>query len=507
MGLSERYLLGIDIGTQSVKVCVFDTAGGIVARRSLDQYMQNARPGWATERPEHWYELIRRGIGEILAEDGVRAEEIAGVGVDTVMHCPVALTRDGRLTEQDVQMYCDKRTADLVMGLRGRPELMERVHALTGNYPGTQWMGMKIAWIKEHTPKAYEETYKFVCGKDYINYRLTGEFAIDPSEASGTCLLRREADEWSQDLLGLDREKLPRILPSDAVVGTVHRRAAEETGLREGTPVVCGGGDMLAGLLGAGLTRPGIVVDLTGTGSVIAYYDREPCPDPHIANVRHVIDGWTPYNSLDSSGGALRWFRDCCCKKEVELAKAAGKRAFEYLEQEAERTPKGADGVLFFPYLQGERNLGSPYSRGMFLGMTPATTTAHLTRAVMEGVAFEHYRTIELFKTGAAPVAKLIHTGGAAKSPVWSKIKADVYGLPVEMSVTEESTAWGSAALAAVGAGLCGDAAELVERAYRQGPVVEPDWGDHARYQELFAIYKEIHDLMQGPFEALAKRV
>jgi xylulokinase len=512
--MERKYLLGIDIGTQSVKVCLFDINGDIVEKQIIPQYMDTIKPGWASENPNIWWKNVCDGLNAVIKKSAVNPDRIAGLGIDAVMHSPVGITRDGELTDDNVQMYCDKRNADLVMKLHAKSDLNETVHRITSNLAGTQWMGMKIAWIKEHMPDSYDKTYKYISAKDFINYKLCGEIATDPSEASGTCLLKKDTDEWScevSQILNIDYEKLPKLRNAFEVIGTVHGKAAVLTGLKKGTPVVCGGGDMLCGLFGAGLVRKGVIADLTGTGSVLAYYDETPCMDKRIANLRHVIGGWTPYNCLDSSGGALRWFCDNFCKDEMNIAEGLKRNCFEYLESLSSDVPPGSNGAIFFPYLQGERNMGTPYAKGVFFGMTSSTTVKYLFRAVMEGVAFELNRMVELFRSSNASgdeITKLIHIGGASKSLVWSQIKADIYNLPVEISNTEESTAWGSAVLAGIGAGVYADsvqAVQIVENTRPGGRILVPNQENRKLYDEMFDFYKITHDTMVKPFERHAE--
>ena len=222
--MENKYVMGIDIGTQSVKVCIFDIYGKIQAKHTINQYMDSTKSGWATEKPEQWWKMVCTAARKTIEKSGVSSEHIVGVGCGAVMHSPVGLTKDGELTDSDVQLYCDKRNSDIVTKLHLHKELDRLVHNYTSNTIGTQWMGMKICWIKENEPEKYSRTYKFISAKDYINYELCGEFATDPSEASGTALMCKDRDEWSEETvkaLGLDIEKLPRIVSSSEVVGKV----------------------------------------------------------------------------------------------------------------------------------------------------------------------------------------------------------------------------------------------------------------------------------------------
>ena len=417
------------------------------------------------------------------------------------MHGPVGIDHKGNLVTLDVQLYSDKRAADIAQNLRNNRSvaIMENI---TGNTPGPQWMGIKIKWIREFMPDTYERVYKFFSPKDFINFRLTSEIYIDPSEASGTYLIDQNTDDWSPsmtDFIGINMEKLPTIAPATQIIGSVTKYAAQETGLFEGTPVVTGGGDMLCALLGAGLIGKGYAVDLTGTGSVIGFYSDKAVVDSRLTNLRHVMKGWVPYYCIDSSGGAFRWLRDNLCKQETLVARERGLDPYDYLTELVTNTNYGADGVMFFPSLLGERTMGSAYSKGVFIGMTPSTTIAHMTRAVLEGIAFFHKRALDVFDN-YTDIDTVIHIGGAAKGDVWSQIKSDIYGKPVVKMKNDESTVLGVAMLAGVGAGIYESQEEAVNQIVKIGKGYNPDNKKRERYDRQYEIYCEIHDALQNQF-------
>lgn len=496
--------LGIDIGTQSVKVCVFDTKGELIVKHTEAQYLKAPRLGWAEESPEYWWQLIVRGIIEVGKNPEVCIDKIRAIGVDAVMHSPVAIGRDGKIIEEYVQLYCDKRTVETVEGL-GKEYDSSEYQKITGNPLSPHLMGIKIRWMKQNTPRVYEKTYKFISGKDYINYKLTGQVATDYSEASGTGVFDQKCNTWSESamqILGLEKEKFPDIYEASTVIGEIKPEISKLTGLRQGTKVVCGGGDMLCALYGAGMVKNGFGFDVTGTGSIVGIYNQEPIFNVDVTNVRHVIKGWTPYCCIDSSGGGLRWARDVLCKKEVELAEGD---AYDCLTKLAQDVPCGAEGVLFFPYLQGLRQIDMNQARGVFMGMTPSTTTGHLLRAVMEGVAYEHKRYYEEFDK-YENVKTIIHTGGASGSPFWSQLKADIYDKEIVIPIHKECTALGSAMLAMVGAGEYADeleAAEITIDKYKEK--YEPNPATRSIYSQYFEVFKEVNRVLREPFSKLAK--
>ncbi len=503
----SQYMIGIDIGTQSVRVQMYDQNAKCVAKYSVAQYVDTPKPAWATEKASLWWKAAQDGIRSVVAESGVNADDIVSIGCDALMHSPVPVTKDGVILDDQVQIYCDKRGAGIADAINASSR-NSTVYALTGNIATSNWQGVKIRWIKDHMPDVYERTYKFLTGKDYVNFMLTGEACIDFSEGTGTYCMDRNTLEWSDTLLdavGIDREKLPRPCKAYDVIGCVRKDVAEKLGVSTKTAVVCGAGDMMAALYVSGLAKKGNVSDCTGTGSVLCYYSDEPILDPSVMNLRHALDGWVPFGCVDSSGGALRWLRDTIAKQETAIAKEKGMDEYNYLSDLAKDLPAGADGLLFFPYLMGERTMGSADSRGSFIGLNLGTTIGHMVRAVLEGIAFEHKRTLDIFEQSGKTIGGVFHTGGAAKGALWNQIKADVYQKPVYTLEFDEGGVLGSALLSGVGAGLFPDpetAAQLVLKVKNE---YTPNAANARRYAELYHAFCETHDALQAPFSTLAR--
>jgi xylulokinase len=370
-----------------------------------------------------------------------------------------------------------------------RPEAGS-AYRIAGSPPVANWLGFKIKWLQVHEPDVYDRTWKFILPKDFINFQLTGEVATDYSEASGSFLMDASTKAWSQaliDQVGIDGGRLPALHASSDVIGRVTTRAAEQTGLAEGTPVVAGAGDMLCMLLAAGITRPGRASDVTGTSSIMSVFTEAPVFDERLMNLHHVMPGWIPFGIIDSGGGSLKWFKDSMCQAEM-------------IEAE-----KKAEGLLFLPYLMGERTLGTPYARGVFFGITPRTAKGTMVRAIMEGVTFELRRTLEIVEGAGHEVSAIYHSGGGAYSHLWSQIKADIYQKKVVTFETSEGGILGSAILAGVGAGVYADPASGVEDCLRVDKEFEPrpEWNE--RYNALFELFTEVHDLLQDPYNQLTR--
>jgi xylulokinase len=454
-----------------------------------------------------WWDNAVANIRRVIAQAEISPQEILGVGVGGQMHGAVPIDAKGKLLSHGVQLWCDKRSAELVDEFKSKPEAAS-AYRIAGSPPVANWLGFKIKWLQVHQPEICGQTWKLVLPKDFINLKLTGVVATDYSEASGSFLMDANTKTWSQALaeqVGVDIGKLPELYPAYEVIGRVTSEAAALTGLAEGTPVVAGGGDMLCMLLAAGITRPGRASDVTGTASIMSVFTEAPVFDERLMNLHHVMPGWIPFGIIDSGGGSLKWFKDSFCQPEIVEAQKRGGEVYDILNALAAEVEPGAEGLLYFPYLMGERTLGTPYARGVFFGITPRTGKGVMVRAIMEGVTLELRRTLEIVEGAGHQVSTIYHSGGGAYSDLWSQIKADIYQKKVVTFETSEGGILGSAILAGVGAGVYEDPASGVECCLRLAKEFEPraEWCE--RYDASFELFKEVHDLLQGPYNKLAR--
>lgn len=505
--MKRELLLGVDIGTQSTRAALLTLDGRVVAGAGRGYDLGTPHPGWTEQDPDLWWGHAVTCIREALAQSGAAPGAVLGVGVGGQMHGTVPLGASGELLSHHVQLWCDKRCAALVDRFKEQPAA-RGAYRLASSPPVANWIGFKIQWLQEHAPELYAKTWKFVVPKDFINYRLTGVPAIDYSEASGSFLMDAATRTWSDELiaaLGLDRAKLPDIHPSAAVIGHVTASAASATGLAPGTPVVAGGGDMLCTLLASGLTEPGAASDITGTSSIFSVFTDAPVFDERLMNLHHVADGWIPFGITDAGGVSLKWFKDNYCQHEVAEAQAQGIGVYDILNRLAAEVPPGCEGLIFFPYLMGERTLGTQYARAVFFGLSPRHGVGAMVRAIMEGVTFELRQTLEIVEKAGHPVNVISHSGGGAYSDLWSQIKADIYQKPVITFANTEGGLLGAALLAGAGVGVYGSPAEGARRCLRVKATFVPDERWAARYDHQFALFKDVHDLMQGPFARLAR--
>lgn len=505
--MAGQWLMGIDIGTQSTRAALLDLDGRVINSASTSQDMETPRPGWAQQDPQIWWDSTVLNIRKVIQQAGVSPQDIRGIGVSGQMHGCVSINERGELLSHAVQLWCDKRSADLVEDFKKRPEVADSWR-IAGSPPVANWFGFKIKWVSTYEPEVYRNAWKFFLPKDYINYKLTGAVATDHTEASGSFLMDARSEDWSQtlvDQVGIAPDKLPPIHASSDVIGNVTPEIAALTGLAAGTPVVAGAGDMLCMLLAAGIIRPGNASDVTGTSAIISVFTETPVFDVRLMNLHHVMPGWIPFGIIDSGGGSLKWFKDSFCQTEIEEARKSGRQVYDLLNALAQEIEPGGEGLLYFPYLMGERTLGTPYARGVFFGVTPRTGKGAMVRAIMEGITLELRRTVEIVESAGHQIDVIYHSGGGAYSDVWSQIKADVYQKKVATFENSEGGILGSAILAGVGAGLYGDPAAGAEHCLRVAKVFQPNTELRARYDTLFDLFKDLHDRLQEPYNRLPK--
>lgn len=505
----QMCLLSIDVGTENARAALLTIDGQVLASSSQEYALHCPKPGWAEQDPEMWWQTTVHNIREVLVQ--VPDADVAAVGTAGQMHAPVPVDSEGRLTFLAVPLWCDKRSEPQCEAARSA--LDERgTLRITGNPIVASWTGFKFRWIKENLPEVYARTARFLSCKDYLNMRLTGQCFTDYSEASGTYLFDVRSRTWSAELcasLGIDRRKLPDVVKASDVIGTVTKEAAEQTGLRSGTPVVAGGGDMMCILLGAGIVSQGMACDITGTAADISVFTPEPLYDTRLMHLHHVTPhgGWISFGILDAGGGSYKWFKDNFCLAQVEEARRRGISPYQVLSEGASTVPAGSEGLLFLPYLLGERTLGSSASRGVFFGLTPRHTVSHCARAIMEGVSFDLRRSLEIIEEKGVPINEVRAIGGGARSSVWCEIKSNVYRKPVRTLANFEGGIVGAAMLAGIGVGLYGSAEEAVDSLVRLESTFTVDAQLAQRYDGFYTLYKSLHDSLQPHFKRLAKLV
>src|SRR5450631_734419 len=450
----QSFVLGIDVGTGGTRAVIVGENGRILAS-ATEEHAPFASPqiGWAEQSPEDWWRACGIAVRKALAGAALRADQIACVGFSGQMHGAVMLDEADNVVRPAL-IWCDVRTEKQCEELT-RKIGAERLIQLTCNPALPNFTLTKLLWVRENEPDNWKRVRYVMLPKDYVRFRLTGERAIDVADASGTLMLDVAGRKWSAEVLEaaqIDVSLLPAVFESPDVCGKISAAGAEATGLAAGTPVVAGAGDQAAGATGMGIVTPGAVSATIGTSGVVFAATDQPALDPRgrLHTFCHAVPGrWHVMGVTQAAGLSLRWFRD---RFECPSSKPGGD-PYEKLTAEAATVPAGADGLLWTPYLMGER---TPHldaeARGALVGLTASHTRAHIVRAILEGVAFSLKDTFTIFAEMNVPVKRIRLGGGGARSPLWRQIQADVYGHEVEIVEAEEGAAYGAAILAGVGA-------------------------------------------------------
>jgi xylulokinase len=503
------YLLGLDVGTTGTKTLLIDEQGQVVARAVSEYPMLVPRPNWAEQRPSDWWQAVVATIRRVLEESGVSVTAIVGIGLSGQMHGSVFLDAADQVIRPAI-LWCDQRTAAQCQWIHETVGY-EQVVAETLNPVLCGFQAPKIVWLRDHEPDNYARVRRVLLPKDYVRLLLTGEYATDVSDASGTSLLNVRQRRWSQVMLGgigIPEQWLPQVYESPQITGQVTAAAAAETGLAAGTPVVGGAGDQAAGAVGNGIVETGILSSTLGTSGVVFAYLDEPLVDEKLRTHTfcHAVPGkWHTMGVMLSAGGSLRWVRDVLCSEERAVAARLGCDPYELICAQAEAIPPGAEGLLFLPYLTGERTpYPNPNAKGVFFGLSLAHDKRHLIRAVLEGVAFGMRDSLEIIQAMGVTPRQLRASGGGARSRLWRQINSDVTGHPHWTINVDEGPAFGAALLAGVGTGVWTSVPEACRATIREVEVTYPDPARHALYSRYYALYQDLYRHLEEEYDVLA---
>jgi xylulokinase len=499
-----RLFLGIDVSTTGAKALLVDEKGAVVATATTPLTLSTPKPLWSEQDPHEWWTGVTKSIQAVLVGAKAGGTDVAAVGLTGQMHGLVLLD-DGQRVLRPAILWNDQRTGAQCDEIRNRMGGRARLVKITGNDALTGFTAPKILWVRENEPEVYARARLVLLPKDYVRLRLTASAAMDKADGSGTLLFDLAARDWSADVLGaleIPPAWLPPTHEGPAVTGHVTAEAAAATGLREGTPVMAGGGDQAAGAVGAGAITPGVVSLTLGTSGVVFATTDSPLVEPEgrLHAFCHAVPGkWHLMGVTLSAAGSLQWYRDTL---------AAGE-SFDALVNEAASAPAGGEGLIFLPYLSGERTpYPDPLARGAFVGLTVRHRRAHLTRAVLEGVAFSMKDCMGLFaQAGLASVKQVRVAGGGARSPLWRKILASVLGAELVTVNSTEGAAYGAALLAGVGAGAWRDVAAACESAIAVTGRNEPDAAWQRAYDALYPQYRALYPALKSEFAALGGSV
>jgi xylulokinase len=477
-----------------------DEAGRVVASGTEEhQPFASPHPGWAEQDPRDWWRACGIAVKKALEKSQLRADEIACVGFSGQMHGAVLLDAGGEVVRPAL-IWCDQRTEKQSEEL-SRKFGRERLIELTLNPPLTNFTLTKLLWIRENEPQLWARVRYVMLPKDYVRFRLTGERAIDQADASGTLLLDVAKRTWSDEVLagcGIERNLLPQLYESPDVCGRLDEAGAAATGLKTGTPVVAGAGDQAAGAVGMGIVRAGVVSATIGTSGVVFAATDRPALDPRgrLHTFCHAIPGrWHVMGVTQSAGLSLRWFRDTFGPAQ----NSGGRDPYELLSEEAAAAEPGAEGLLWAPYLMGERTPHlDPNARGALVGITPSHRRAHIIRAILEGVAFSLKDSFSIFEEMKVPVKQIRLGGGGARSPLWRQIQADVYAHEIEIVAAEEGAAYGAAILASVGARHFASVDQACDAVIRVATRVAPIAHSSALLQKKYATFRRLYPALQA---------
>jgi len=507
----QSYLLGIDVGTTGAKALLCDQAGQVKASATTGYPILTPRPLWTEQHPADWWAATVKSIRQLLAETEIAPGQVVGVGLTGQMHGLVLLDAQGQVLRPCI-MWNDQRTAAQCAAIT-RDVGAGRLLQLTGNPVLPGFTAPKIAWVREHEPDIYRRTARVLLPKDYVRYRLTDSFFSEVSDASGTSLFDVGQRRWSDEMLqavGVPRSWLPEVTESPVVSAHVSPSAARETGLLAGTPVVGGGGDQAAQAVGTGIIAEGVVSVTIGTsGVVFAASDTYRVePQGRLHAFCHAVPGmWHLMGVMLSAGGSFRWYRDALGGQEQSQAAQTGRDPYDLLTGAAAEVPPGCEGLIFLPYLTGERTpYPDPNARGVFFGLTLRHSKAHLTRAVLEGVSYGLRDSLELMRDLGLTIAQVRASGGGARSPLWRQILADIFEAEIATVNVTEGAAYGAALLAAVGAGVYDSVAEACQVAIQVTGSTRPGPAS-AVYADYYPCYRALYPALAPQFEALAQVV
>jgi xylulokinase len=497
------HLLGIDVGTGGTRALIIDQQGKIIAA-ATENHAPFASPkiGWAEQKPEDWWRACGIAVRKALSGGNLTGADIACVGFSGQMHGAVMLDEAGAVVRPAL-IWCDVRTEKQCEELT-RKIGAERLIQLTCNPALPNFTLTKLLWVRENEPGHWARVRSIMLPKDYVRFRLTGEKAIDVADASGTLMLDVAKRRWSSEVLDaaeIGVSLLPALYESQDVCGQISHDGAAATGLRAGTPVVAGAGDQAAGATGMGIVAPGSASATIGTSGVVFAATDRPALDPkgRLHTFCHAIPGrWHVMGVTQAAGLSLRWFRD-----QFGAGPEDGRDPYEHLTDEAQKVPPGAEGLLWTPYLMGERTPHlDPTARAALVGLTASHTRAHVIRAILEGVAFSLKDTFAIFEEMGVPVNNIRLGGGGARSPLWRQIQADVYDHEIEIVEAEEGAAYGAAILAGVGAKTWPSVEEACKTVVRVKTRVAKDPSAVSVMNPQYQAYRRVYQATKSIFQS-----
>ena len=503
----SNYLLGIDVGTSGSKALLIDEQGNVAASVTTEYPLSTPKAQWSEQNPQDWYSATINSITTCLEQAAIDPAKVAAIGLTGQMHGLVLLDAEGEVLRPAI-LWNDQRTAAQCEEIHERVGL-ENVLRITGKPALTGFTAPKILWVRHHEPDVYKRATKMLLPKDYVRYRLSGEFLSDVADASGTSLFDVSTRQWSGEMmeaLDVPREWMPHVTESAVLSATLSDEAAKATGLSQGTPIVAGAGDQAAEAIGCGIVDDGAVSVTIGTSGVV-FAATETCqldPSGRLHAYCHAIPGlWHVMGVMLSAGGSLRWFRDTLGGEEVTQAAERSIDPYDVLIENASTIQPGCEGLFFLPYLTGERTPhADPDARGAFIGLTLRHNKRHMTRAVMEGVTFGLMDSLQLVREMGFHVPKVRVSGGGARSAVWRQMMADVFDAEVTTVNSTQGAAYGAAILASVGVGVYPDVSQATRCIVHETASDRPGAAAQV-YRRSYKQYRALYPALKPQFNAL----
>ncbi|MEM6285116.1 MAG: xylulokinase [Chloroflexota bacterium] len=505
----ENYVIAHDLGTTGNKATLYDREGRLVGSAFYGYGTEYAHTGWAEQNPEDWWTAVCHSTRELLQQTHVSKDDIACITFSGQMMGAVPLDKNARPLRNAI-IWADQRSLEQEAWI-GERVSFEDMYQISGHRLSASYSLAKILWIRDNQPGIYDATYKFVHAKDAMVARMTGNFVTDPSDASSMNLYDISTGKWSGKLLDavdLPESNLPEIRQSVDVVGEVLATIADEVGVAAGTPVVIGGGDGACAAAGAGVITEGSAYNYVGSSSWIAISTPKPIYDPDYRTFTfgHVIpDMVMPTGTMQAAGASYQWTRDQLGALENDMAERLGISAYEVMNLEVDKVAPGCEGLVYLPYLLGERSpRWNPHARGAFIGLTIRHTRAHMFRSVLEGVTMNLRVVLDAFRNQGTQIDAMRVIGGGASGRIWNQITADVYGMPIHrLAILEEATSMGAALVGGVGVGLYPDFS-MIETMNEIALTIQPHAASSAAYEKLYPVFNKMYDALEPIYDDIA---
>jgi len=504
----KNYLLGIDIGTSGTRCIVIDGSGNIIGSAIKEYPLNTPKPGWAEQDPMDWYDATISTIKQVLEENKISGADIKAIGLSGQMHGSVFLDKNNNVIRPAI-LWCDQRTEPQcreIYDVFG----YENFIRLSYNRALPGFTSPKIMWLSENEPENYVKVSKILLPKDYVRFMMSGTYATEVSDASGMLLMDIKKRTWSNEILEglkINRSFLPDIYESPEISSRLDEKTAKLTGLLKGTPIAGGGGDNAAGNVGSGIIKQGLISDSIGTSGVVFAHSDKPVYDHQgrLHSFCHAVPGkWHLMGVTLAAAGSQKWYYDVFGPSNDIEKERPDLKKYKLLDAQAQKVKPGSEGLIFLPYLTGERTpYADAYARGVFFGMSYMHTRDHFVRAIMEGVAFSQLDCLNLMRELGINSEKIILIGGGSRSKIWREIICDVFESPIITLKNEEGPAFGAALLSGVGCGIYKSVEDAVEKAVKQSSEAKPDPGNFKTYRKTYDIYKSLYASLKGDFKKL----